>query len=137
MEEIEIDNRVLRETKEEMISIGAGGDVDIVGVGCPHYTYEELVSFAGLLKGKKVKDNVQLWICTHNGAIELAKKSGIARIINNAGGRLFSGCLYCLHAVKPYSDLSLMTDSGKLSYYRKARFGSQLECVEAAVSGRF
>jgi len=82
-----------------------------------------------------VKDGVQLWICTHNGAIELAKEAGIGRIIKEAGGMLFSGCIYCLHAVTPYSDMKLMTDSGKLSYYRRALYGSQLECVEAAIRG--
>jgi len=135
VDEVEIDNIVLRETKEEMSCAGTEGHIDIIGLGCPHYTFDELVSIARLLKGKRVKDGVQLWICTHNGAIELAKEAGIGRIIKEAGGMLFSGCIYCLHAVTPYSDMKLMTDSGKLSYYRRALYGSQLECVEAAIRG--
>ena len=133
---VEIDDRVLEKTKEEMSGAGTGGEIDIVGVGCPHYTFEEVVSIARLLKGKKVKDGVQLWICTHNGAIELAKQQGIAQIIKEAGGRLFSGCLYCLHTVNPYADMQLMSDSGKICYYRQAVYGSQRECVAAAISGR-
>jgi hypothetical protein len=133
---VEIDDRVLGKTKEEMSSAGHGGEIDIVGVGCPHYTFDEVVSIAKLLKGKKVKDGVQLWICTHQGAIELAKRQGIAEIIKEAGGRLFSGCLYCLHTVNPYADMRLMSDSGKICYYRRALYGTQRECVEAALSGR-
>ena len=107
-----------------------------MGVGCPHYTFEEVVSIARRLKSKKVKDGVQLWICTHQSAIELAKQQGIGEIIKEAGGRLFSGCLYCLHTVNPYADMRLMSDSGKISYYRRAVYGTQRECVAAAVSGR-
>ena len=83
-----------------------------------------------------MKDGVQLWICAHNGAIELAKQQGIAEIIKEAGGRLFSGCLYCLHTVKPYADMRLMSDSGKICYYRRAVYGTPRECVAAAISGR-
>jgi len=133
---VEIDDRVLEKIKEEMSSQGAAGPVDIVGVGCPHYTYEEVFSVAKLLKGRKVHPGVQLWICTHDGVIELARQSGIAQAIKEAGGRLFSGCLYCLHCVEPYSGMRLMSDSGKLCYYRPAIYGSPRECLEAAIRGR-
>ncbi len=136
VDKVQIDDTVLKKTKEEMSSAEAGGEIDIVAVGCPHYTFEEVASIARLLKGKKVKDGVQLWICTHNGAIELAKQQGTAQIIKEAGGMLFSGCIYCLHAVNPYSDMRLMSDSGKVCYYRRALYGSQRECVAAAISGR-
>lgn len=136
VDKVEIDDTVLKRTKEEMSSAEAGGEIDIVGVGCPHYTFEEVASIARLLKGKKVKDGVQLWVCTHNSAIELAKQQGIAQIIKEAGGKLFSGCIYCLHTVTPYSDMRLMSDSGKICYYRRAVYGSQRECVAAAISGR-
>ncbi len=136
VDKVEIDDTVLQKTKEEMSSAEAGGEIDIVAVGCPHYTFEEVASIARLLKGKKVKDGVQLWICTHNGAIELAKQQGTAQIIKEAGGMLFSGCIYCLHTVNPYADMRLMSDSGKVCYYRRALYGSQRECVAAAISGR-
>lgn len=133
---IEIDDRVLKKTKQEMCGAQTVGQVDIVAVGCPHYTFEELVSIAKLLEGKKVNQGVQLWVCTHHGAIELAKQSGISEIIRESGGKLFSGCIYCLHSVKPYADMRLMSDSGKICYYRQAIYGSQRECVEAAIKGR-
>jgi predicted aconitase len=136
VEKIEIDDKELKKTKEEMSSAEAGGEIDIVGVGCPHYSFDEVASIARLLEGKRVKDGVQLWICTHNSAIELAKELGIARIIKEAGGNLFSGCLVSLHAVDPYSGMRLMSDSGKVSYYRRAVYGSQRQCVAAAISGR-
>lgn len=133
---VEVDDRMLEKTKEEMSGAGRRGEVDIVGVGCPHYTFTEVASIARLLEGKRVKDGVQLWICTHQAAIELAKQQGIAEVIKRAGGRLFSGCIYCLHAVHPYADMRLMSDSGKICYYRRAVYGSQRECVAAAISGR-
>ena len=133
---IEINDSVLKRTRDEMTGTAPGGQVDIVAVGCPHYTFQEVVSIARLLEGKKVNQGVCLWICTHDGAIELAKQQGVAQTIKEAGGRLFSGCIYCLHSVKPYSDMRLMSDSGKLCYYRPAVYGNQHECVEAAVSGR-
>jgi len=133
---VEFDDRALKKTKEEMSGAETAGQIDIVAVGCPHYTFQEVVSTAKLLEGKRVHPGVQLWICTHNGAIELAKQSGISQIIKKSGGQLFSGCIYCLHAVKPYADMRLMSDSGKVCYYRPAIYGSPRECVEAAISGR-
>ena len=133
---IEIDDRTLKKTKEEMSRAETAGPIDIVALGCPHYTFEELVTIAKLLQGKRVNSGVQLWICTHNGAIELAKQSGISQMIKAAGGKLFSGCIYCLHAVPPYSDGRLMSDSGKICYYRPAIYGSPRECIEAAINGR-
>jgi predicted aconitase len=133
---VEIDDRVLKTTKEEMSRAETTGPIDIVALGCPHYTFEELVAVAKLLEGKRVKPGVQLWICTHDGAIELAKQSGISQRIKESGGQLFSGCIYCLHAVKPYADRRLMSDSGKICYYRPAIYGSPRECIEAAIHGR-
>jgi len=133
---IEINDRVLKKTKQEMSSPQTVGQVDIVAVGCPHYTFEELVSLAKLLEGKKINEGVQLWVCSHHGAIELAKQLGISEMIRESGGKLFSGCIYCLHSVKPYADMRLMSDSGKICYYRQAIYGSQRECIEAAINGR-
>jgi hypothetical protein len=135
-ETIEMDDRVLARTKEEMSSLKSPGPLDIVALGCPHYTLEEVVSVARLLEGKRVNPGVELWICTHNGVIDLAKQLGVARVIQGAGGRLFSGCILCLHNVEPYSGRRLMSDSGKICYYRPAIYGSQQGCVEAAIQGR-
>jgi predicted aconitase len=136
VDKVEIDDVELKKTKEEMSGAEAEGKIDIVGLGCPHYTFEEVVCTARLLKGKKVKNGVQLWICTNSGAIELARELGIAQMIKDAGARLFSGCIPCLHAANPYSNMRLMSDSGKICYYRRALYGSQRECIAAATSGR-
>jgi predicted aconitase len=136
VETVEVDRRILEETKREMCKGERGGAVEIVGLGCPHYTWEEVSEVAKLLEGKKVHPEVELWICTHQGVIEWARQLGIARVIREAGGRLFSGCLYCLHSVEPYSGMKLMSDSGKLCYYRPAIFGRRRECLEAALRGR-
>ncbi|MCJ7624843.1 MAG: aconitase X catalytic domain-containing protein, partial [Anaerolineaceae bacterium] len=40
------------------------GKVDFVCLGCPHYSIYEMANVADLMDGKKVHENVTLWVCT-------------------------------------------------------------------------
>lgn len=63
--------------------------VDIVHMGCPHLTYEEIRQIARALKGKKVNKDVMLWVQTDTPSYLMAKHYGDARIIEEAGGKIY------------------------------------------------
>ena len=57
-ERIDLDRKEIQEVYDSH----PAGDADIVALGCPHCSREELERIAGLLEGKKTKK--ELWICT-------------------------------------------------------------------------
>jgi len=114
-------------------------EIDFVCVGCPHCSIKEIKEIADLIKGKKVKDGVELWVATSRTAKQLADKRGYTATIEAAGGKF--ACDTCM-AVAPLKGRfkALATTSAKGCFYSrqnlmKTKMGSMSECVNAAVSG--
>ncbi len=116
-------------------------DIDMVAIGCPHASWEEIQHIAGLLMGKKVK--AKFWITTAAPTYYFAQRAGLAKIIENAGAHIVSDT--CM-IVAPLQDLgirSIATNSAKAAYYApshcgvQVRYGNLRACVDAALSGRF
>lgn len=129
-EEIALTAEDLRAVREEN---APDGDVDIVAVGCPHSSPNELEELARLLEGKRVER--ELWICTARRIAERCPR--LVEKIERSGARVF--CDTCM-VVSPASDRynKMMVNSGKALAYvpglckMRAAYGSAAECVEAA-----
>jgi len=135
IDRIDIGPREIEETKEEMSSLEEE-KIELITVGCPHYSIEEVAKVARMLYGKKIKKGVQFWICTHEGSRILAKELGYYDVIEASGARVITGCPTFLSLTPLYRRMSLMTDSGKTCYYRDAVYGSTEDCVKSAIEGR-
>jgi len=116
-------------------------DIDFVCVGCPHCSIKEISEIAEIVKGKKVKENVALWVATSRTTKQLADKRGYTDIIEAAGGKF--ACDTCM-AVAPLKGRfkALATTSAKGCFYSrqnsmKTKIGSLKECIEAAVTGKW
>ncbi len=116
-------------------------DIELVCVGCPHCSINEIAKVAELLKGKKVVEGTEFWVATSRTAKQLADKRGYTQTIE-AGGAKFA-CDTCM-AVAPLKGRfkSLATTSAKGCYYSrqngmKTKMGSVEECVQAAVTGKW
>ena len=111
-----------------------GDDADIVALGCPHCSGEELERIADLLAGQKVKK--EMWVCTAR-KIRDACPDLIARI-ESSGARVF--CDTCM-VVSPATEgfEKMMVNSGKALVYLPglggvdAAFGSLEECIDVAL----
>jgi len=129
-EEITVTESDIEAVREEN---GADDDVDIVAVGCPHSSQQELENLARLLAGKKVKR--EFWICTARGVAERCPR--LIEKIEGSGAKVF--CDTCM-VVSPASDRyeKMMVNSGKALAYVpglckiKAAYGSAEECVKVA-----
>ena len=116
-------------------------DIELVCVGCPHCSINEISKVAELLKDKKVAKGTEFWVATSRTAKQLADKRGYTQVIEAAGAKF--ACDTCM-AVAPLKGRfkSLATTSAKGCFYSrqnnmKTKMGSIEECVEAAVSGRW
>jgi predicted aconitase len=116
-------------------------DIELVCVGCPHCSINEIAKVADLLKGKKVAEGTEFWVATSRTTKQLADKRGYTHVIEAAGAKF--ACDTCM-AVAPLKGRfkSLATTSAKGCYYSrqngmKTKMGSVEECVQAAVTGKW
>jgi hypothetical protein len=116
-------------------------DIELVCVGCPHCSINEIAKVAELVKGKEVADSTEFWVATSRTAKQLSDKRGFTAIIEAAGGKF--ACDTCM-AVAPLKGRfkSLATTSAKGCFYSrqnlmKTKMGSIEQCVEAAVTGKW
>ncbi len=116
-------------------------DIELVCIGCPHCSINEIAKVAELLKGKKVAEGTEFWVATSRTTKQLADKRGYTQVIEAAGARF--ACDTCM-AVAPLKGRfkSLATTSAKGCYYSrqngmKTKMGGVEECIEAAVTGKW
>lgn len=123
-------------------------DVQMVALGCPHYTLEEIRDVAQMLRGKKVAPGVNLQIWTDMTMEHLAEVNGYAAMIREAGGHLLnSGCpMVCGRTVYDIVTTGFLTDGAKQAHYVhtdlnekncKVFYGDTTSCIEAAIKGRW
>lgn len=136
--EIAVKEKDLSETREKISS--RGGKINLILLGCPHYTIKQIKEVATLLEGKGVAQEVALWICTSYSALELAKRSGYFNIIRKAGGNLVADTCIDQPCWKTFETGLGVTDSPKCAYYRERRGQAFVikdidECIQASIKG--
>lgn len=131
------------------------GDFDIVHLGCPHASFEEMKYYAELLSGRTVRETVELWITTSRTVRRMAKDAGILPVLEGAGAKVISDtCPISCHfarttspdtklRLKPPQLGGMVLDSAKQAKYVRDMIGcntlltSTDRAVETAVTGRF
>ncbi|MEM3555893.1 MAG: aconitase X catalytic domain-containing protein [Candidatus Micrarchaeia archaeon] len=130
-EKVEFTEKELKETKE---SLNSSNDAELMAVGCPHCSLDEIREIAERVRGKKLKR--KLWVCTARKIKNKADKLGLTKIIEEAGGRIV--CDTCM-VVCPLEEMGFSTtavNSGKAAHYlpgfckQKVLFGSLKEILE-------
>jgi hypothetical protein len=131
------------------------GDFDLVHVGCPHASFEEMRHYSRLLDGKRVKDGVELWVTTSRQVRQMAAEAGLVRTIEAAGGKVISDtCPMSCHfarttspdpalGVAPPSLRGIVVDSAKQAKYVRdmircdTLLTSTERAIETALCGAF
>jgi len=111
--------------------------VDLVSIGCPHASDNEIEMIAEMLQGKTLR--AALWVTT---ARETRKRmSTPISTIEKAGGRVIADTCMVVAPVEQLGFRVLATNSAKMATYTPShsglsvRFGSLEQCLEAAVTG--
>jgi len=109
---------------------------DMIYIGCPHCSLEEVKKVAQRVRGRKVKDDVKFWVCTSRYV--RWKAENYVKMIEAAGGKVISDTCAVVTWLKEIGIDVLMTNSAKTAYYaptmNKAEtiFASLDKCIEAA-----
>ena len=119
----------------------ATGDINLVMLGCPHYTYNQLLDVERLFAGRKVSPNTAFWILADAEAVELAERSHLRQKLELLGVRMVGNTCIDEPCWKSFEGNLGITDSPKNAYYRERRGQPFVVrrlsgCVEAAIKGR-
>jgi predicted aconitase len=140
-ERISVGRREMAHVMEQM-GAATAGPVDVVGIGCPHASIDQMRRYASLLEGKHIHPDTQLWVCTNVVVEEMARKMGYVETIERAGAKLLVGTCHNDCPLGAWSFRRLVTDSGKFAYYTPTTVGTQCvfasteACIQAAIAGK-
>ncbi|HDI60892.1 MAG TPA: DUF521 domain-containing protein [Desulfobacteraceae bacterium] len=115
---------------------------DLIVVGCPHYSYAEMTTLAGLLDGRRVHPDVACWAFTSRAVYGWMAESGLLRTLTDTGVTVFTDACPLQYPKSAWSFTAALSDSAKFANYCFSQTGlpsaiaSLPECVETAVTGR-
>lgn len=129
--------------------------IDIVHLGCPHASFEEMKQYARLLAGRRVTTGVDLWITASRNVRNAAAEAGLVATLEAAGAKVISDtCPMSCHfartvspdpklGVVPPALRAVVVDSAKQAKYVRDMIQCPVlltgteEAVETALAGRF
>ncbi len=115
------------------------GRIDLVALGCPHYSTEDLELIASMLEGKEIR--IPLWIFVSRKVREAAASSGLLGRLERTGALLVSDTCIVVAPLDALGIKTVATDSAKAAFYlpshqgARVHFGGTEVCVEAALRG--
>lgn len=136
-------------------STAPGAAFDIVHVGCPHASFEEMKEYARLLDGRRIASGVEFWITTSRTVRQMAQDAGLLRPVEAAGAKVISDtCPISCHfarttspdpalGVVPPPIRAVVIDSAKQAKYVRdmiqcdTLLTGTAEAVQTALGGRF
>jgi predicted aconitase len=120
----------LRKT-QELCSQTGPEEIDLVVLGCPHASIDQVRNYAEVLSGRKVKSEAEIWILLSHVIKRYAEDLGYADILESAGAKLVSNA--CPSGMptdffRNQGYLKVATDSPKMAYYTSTRQGASCYC---------
>lgn len=140
-EVVDVDVGTLRSARDQL-STGTSETLDMVALGCPHFSLEEFRRLETLIRGRERDPRVEVVVTTSRGVRGAVQSSPMWAELRRFGVRVVADtCILHMPILHPWIRV-LMTNSGKYAYYtpgilgRRVVFGSLADCVQSAVSGR-
>jgi predicted aconitase len=136
LEKITVESKNIKETIEELTTTSTSKP-DLVFIGCPHCSLNEIRKTAKMVGERKVREDVELWICTSNH-IKQKAKTHVQKMEANGAKILTNTC-----AVVTWTDKlgikTIMTNSAKTAHYAptlnkaEAKLATLEECLKTAL----
>jgi predicted aconitase len=120
-------------------------DVDLVCFGCPHSSISQIGEIAKCLDGKRIHENVRLWVATSTHQRSMAEQMGYVEIIERAGGLVTTDVCVApgapFHLVKGVK--TVVTNTARGAYFIPGAchvdviFGNTNDCIDSAITGKW
>jgi len=134
VEEIDVEERDLRNAAEEL---NDDAEPDLIFIGCPHASLEELIVIMQRLQGRIVKK--EMWVCVSRSMKELAKQLGVYQKLEELGVKIVSDTCPIVAPITRLGVKSIATNSAKGVWYSrnitkvKAKIARLTDLIEDAV----
>ena len=143
----------LRKSMSDLSTAQEGANLDLVVLGCPHFSFDEFRELAGLIlhrtpnggaqteRGQTLHPGVRFIVISSQTSYSLLQRSDFLDVLTDFGIEItLDTCIF--HTPMASEDTKvIMTNSGKCAYYApgelgvQVAFGSMAECVDSAVNG--
>ncbi len=144
---IDISPADLRNARAELSTAEEGAKLDMVVLGCPHFSYNEFRELSKLIeakteRGKRLHPNVRFVVISSQTSYALLQRGGFLDKLTTFGIEIsLDTCVFHTPMVAEDTKV-IMTNSGKCAYYApgelsvRVAFGSMADCVESSVNGQ-
>jgi len=112
LETVTVTRKDLEEAKNKLMS---DPDNPTYCIGCPHCSLKEIEETAELVRGKELHG--KLWVFTSRGVYEQAEKTGLVKVIEDAGGRVYRDTCMVVAPLHEMGWHGLGTNSMKGGHY--------------------
>ncbi len=114
LEKITVETKHIKETLEELTT-ATTQKPDLIFVGCPHCSLQEIKEIANTIRNRKVKSNIEFWICTSRKIKEKAK--AYVSKIEASGAKILTDTCAIVTWTDKLGIKTIMTNSAKTSHY--------------------
>jgi predicted aconitase len=115
VEKISVETRDIKQTVENLSTAPKSTQPDLIYIGCPHCSFDEIEQIAENIGGGKVRSETEFWVCTSRYISEKAEEH-VKKIEKSGGHVLTDTC-----AVVTWTELlgirTIMTNSAKTAHY--------------------
>lgn len=124
------------------LTTGHDGSLDMVAIGCPHFSIEEFRKLHRLIEGKRSHPNIRFSVTTNRSMLAKAEQEGLLNSLRKFGVSFTLDTCLLTTPMLPKSVKQIMTNSAKYAYYApgllntQVIFGNLEDCVKSAVNGR-
>jgi predicted aconitase len=143
---IDIHPSDLQKSRADLSTARQRDKLDLVVLGCPHFSFDEFRQLAALIrakteKGKTLRPDVKFIVISCQTSYALLQRSEFFNVLTDFGVEVtLDTCIFHTPMVSPATKV-IMTNSGKCAYYAPGQlgvqvaFGNMAECVDSAVRG--
>jgi predicted aconitase len=136
----------LQRAASELSTAQEGLNLDLVILGCPHFSFDEFRELAELIRaqteaGQTLHPNVRFIVISSQTSYSLLQRSDFIDVLTDFGVEItLDTCMFHTPMVSKDTKV-IMTNSGKCAYYAPGElsvqlaFGSMADCVDSAVKG--
>lgn len=112
-EVVEVKRKDLMEMEARISTAPADLKVDLVTLGCPLLSVEELKGVAGKMQGRRVRNGIHFWIYLGTDTYEAAARMGLTGPLEKAGIWFSTGTCATISPVRIWGFRHVMTNSAK------------------------
>lgn len=90
---------------------------DLIAIGCPHASLEEIERIARLVSGKRIKKAKRFWIFTSRYIKNEADRRGLLQTLENSGIQVLADTCMVVSPLEDMGVTTIITNSGKATFY--------------------